>query len=419
MQVNGVDGNLSFKGMAVKAPTRRIRGYADAIAQWDVLSHPKFTNVFQEGENVSESLIRENKRIREGNYAFLDELTSDYDKTKFIEYFKQLTGFPRLKESSQRILEEFRRVLRVASQRVGVSSNDVLVSGYDKYCSVGLGSALPGSDLDKGYAIIREKGSGYSFFGGSHTNRFRGVIWDEIDNRIMSVNHCAAFPNIMTDRELSQSLNTYDKYAKDFVDDSNINFFRFLRMENGNPISGAKFNIWLSQRLPSKAEKTDAKNLAYVVEAIRDGEKLDVNYGYFPDLCREMNNSEFANCSNVCQGYQMEQKYNYYSDNMKKTKLRARQNAEEGFNSWSVRKQFELVKDIIRSMSGDNKNPEFNDLFYSKPDKHRLLINDILTGEVDCQFENLGGGLERTYLTLNTRRAMERYHDVNVYLTDY
>jgi len=418
MQINGVESQPTFKGMAVKAPTRRIRNATDAIAQWDVLKHPKFTNVFQESEEASYSLVRENERIHEANYAFLDELTSDYDKARFIEYFKRITGFPKLRESSQKILGEFNRVLKVASQKVGYSSDDVLLAGYDRYCSVGLNSALPGSDLDKGYAIIRGSSYGSLSSEKSHSDAFKGAIWENIDNRIMSVNHCAAFPNIMTGRELSLSLNKFDEYARDFVTPDNINFFRYQRMINGNPVSGAKFNIWLSERIPTTKEKVEAKNLAYVVEAIRDGERMDTNYGYFEDLCQEMNNSEFSHCSNVCQGYQMEQKYNY-SDSMKKKKLRARQDVEQHFNSWSIRKQFELVKDVIRSMSGDNKNPEFNDMFYSKTDRHRLLINDILSGEVGCSIENLGGGRERTYLSLRTPKAMERYHDLNVYDTDY
>ena len=54
-----------------------------------------------------------------------------------------------------------------------------------------------------------------------------------------------------------------------------------------------------------------------------------------------------------------------YSD-IKKTKLKARERIQEEFDKWDINKQYELVKDIIRSMSGDNKNPEFNDIFYSK-----------------------------------------------------
>ena len=53
------------------------------------------------------------------------------------------------------MLSEFQRVLGIASYKMGRSPEDILLSGYDKFCSVGLETALLGSDLDKGYAIVR------------------------------------------------------------------------------------------------------------------------------------------------------------------------------------------------------------------------------------------------------------------------
>lgn len=418
MQVSNVS-NVSFGGMAVKIPSRQIRNAQDAIAQWDILKHPQFTNVFQEAEDVSIRKVRENQAIRNFNYSFLDELQGNIEKSKFIEYFKRLTGFPSLREISKKMLEEFHRTLRVSSRELGKSADDILLTGYDKFCSVGLGNALPGSDLDKGFAIIRGV-SGDFARQQAHSNAFKGAIWDNIDNRIMSVNHCAAFPNIMTDTELSLSLAKFEPYAQEVVGTSaRYNLFLQERMNNPNPVSGAKFNIWLSQTLPNKEQRIEAKNLAYVIEAIRDGARNIHNYSYMEKLTNEMNNSYFSWCSNVCQGYKMQSKYDIASDIITKPKLKARKEVEKNFNSWSITKQFELVKDVIRSMSGDNKNPEFSQLFYSKTDKHRLLINDILKGDVDCAFDFMEGGRERMHLFFNTPKAMERYYNFDVYKMDY
>lgn len=416
MHVTNVN-DLSFKGKAQVAPWRRIYNAKDAIAQWEVLKHPQFTNIYQEAEEVSVAMIRENKAIREQNYSFLEYLRGNVEKSKFIEYFKKITGFPSLKESSQKILDEFRRVLDIATRRVNGEDSKILLSGYDRYCSVGLGSAIPGSDLDKGYAIIKGVQGGLAEQR-AHSDRFKGEIWNNIDNRIMSVNHCAAFPNVMTDAEIAMNISRFDRYAKTFVDKDNIKYFTYLRMLNGNPISGSKFNIWLSERIPTRGERIEAKNFAYLAEAIRDGGRLHSDYFYMDDIVPRMNNSEFCWCSNITQEYPMEQKYNYMDTDITKRKLKARQEVEKHFDSWSIEKQYELVKDIIRSMSGDSKNPEFKDLFYSKADKHRLLINDILTGDVSCSFTNYGGG-EQTHLFFNTDKALERYHNLNVYDTDY
>ena len=417
MSVSRVN-SVSFKGMAIKAPVRKIRNAQDAIAQWELLKHPQFTNVFQESEEVAMSSIRENKAIRDFNYSFLDKLVGTTEKKKFIEKFKIVTGFPSLKVISKNMIAEFNRVMGVAGRKVGHSYDEVLLTGYDKFCSVGLGTALPGSDMDKGYTIIRGV-AGDLLSQQKHSLKFKGAIWDNIDNRIVSVNHCAAFPNVMTDKELALSLNKFDVYADDFVNDKNMRLFLGERMQNPNPVSGAKFNIWLSERISSRAEKEEAKNLAYIVEAIRDGAKGYQNERYLEQLNQEMNNSKFAWCSNVGQGYVMQLKYDLMSDNVVKPKLKARKEVEQHFDSWNVDKQYDLVKDIIRSMSGDNKNPEFNELFYAKTDKHRLLINDILKGDVDCAFEFRPDGAEETHLFLKTTKAMHRYYNFNVYKMDY
>ena len=409
--------NVSFKGMAKIAPKHLIRNAQDAIAQWSVLKNPDYTNIFQEAETATVKQVLENEKIRNLNYKFLDELQGLTEKAKFIEHFKRLTGFPSLAQASRNMIEEFQRVLKTASRSVGGSSDDILLSGYDRYCSVGLGTALPGSDLDKGYAIVKGVTGGLESQQ-KFSEKFKGAIWENIDNRIMSVNHCAAFPNIMTDKELALSLDKFEPYAKEVVGtDARYNLFLQERMNNPNPVSSAKFNIWLSDILSSKKDKSDAKNLAYVVEAIRDGEKASCNYRYFEELTDKMNNSYFSWCTNVGQGHVMDKKYNYYASDVTKPKLKARQDVEKHFDSWNINKQYELVKDIIRSMSGDNKNPEFKDLFFSKTDKHRLLINDILNGDVECAFDFFKGG-ERLHLFPKTPKTIERYYDFNVYKMD-
>ena len=409
---------VSFKGMAKIAPRRIIRTAQDAIEQWRVLKHPEYTNIFQETENVVQSLILENKQVRDMNYNFLDELKSVAEKSKFIEHFKKLTGFPSLEAISKNMLEEFRRVLKLSAKELSGSPNDVLLSGYDKFCSVGLRTSLPGSDLDKGYAIIKGPFGNSLSMQKDYSDKFKTLIWNNIDNRILSVNHCAAFPNIMTDKEVALSLNKYEPLSNKVIGtQQRYNLFLQERMNNKNPVSSAKFNIWLSELL-SKSDKVEAKNLAYVIEAIRDGAQDIFNPQYGDTLSDLMNKSSFSWCSNVCQGHVMRNFYETSSSTMLKPKLKARKDVEKYFNSWGVNKQYELVKDIIRSMSGDNKNKMFNDIFHSKTDKHRLLINDILVGDVDAAFDFFQDR-ERLHLFLKTEKARNRYYNFDVYKMDY
>ena len=418
MQVSNVKC-VSFKGMAFRLPYRFINNAEDAIAQWNLLRHPQYTNIFQETEEASLRAIQENKAIRDANYSFLDKLQDSNEKAKFVEYFKQVTGFPVLETIAKKMVDEFHRVLDVAIRRMGGSPDDIVITGYDKFCSVKLGTALPGSDLDKGYAIVKGVG-GDLYSQKTYSNRFKGEIWDNIDNRVMSVNHCAAFPNIMTDKELMISLTNLEKLSSSIVGTQN-RYFLFLqeRIRNGNPVSSAKFNIWLSEALDSKEQKIDAKNLAYVVEAIRDGARGKCNKNLMEKLFDFFEGSTFVACTNVAQGATMFQKYDAARDIITKPKLKARKIVEKEFNAWGIDKQYELVKDVIRSMSGDNKNPEFNQLFFSKTDKHRLLINDILKGDVSCGFQFYPGGGERIHLIYNTVQAAKRYFGFDVYKMDY
>lgn len=406
---------VSFCGMAKKAPQQKINNANDAIAQWEVLKHPQYTDIFQEAEEPTLEQIKENQTIRNNNYSFLDKLQNDTEKAKFIEYYKNLTGFPVLNDISKKIREEFNRVINKSCTNMGKSTDEILLTGYDKFCSVGLGNALPGSDLDKGYAVVK------GVYGDitdqkKYSDKFKGQIWNNIDNRIMSVNHCAAFPNIVTDRELSSSLKEFDSYTDRVANsDEAVNFFLNQRMNNSNPISSAKFNIWLSDLLYDRDKKNEAKNFAYVIETIRDGERDIHDYTYAGELFRDMNNSKFSWCTNICQNYPMQYKLDYSNEQFVKKKLKARKEVEKDFDSWDIKKQYELIKDIIRSMSGDNMNPEFNDLFWSEEDKHRLLLNDILKGDVSCFFDVNSEENERIYLRFNNNKALKKYYNFNIY----
>lgn len=419
MKVFSVKNNNSnnFKGMATIAPTRKINNAKDAIAQWEVLKHPKFTNIFQEAEFATKQMLDENKAIREHNYSFLDELKCDAEKKKFIEHFKHFTGFPILKASSQRMVAEFRRTLAVAAAMLGASDKDVLMLGYDRFCSVGLGTALPGSDLDKGFAVVKGEDTCDIQKEEEYSNNYKAQIWENIDNRIMSVNHCAAYPNIITENELLMKLGKFDRLSGNLINNKTYEIFQAEIKNNPNPVAAAKYNIWLSKRL-NDADKVEAKNFAYVVEAIRDGKCETGNIDDLVRLYTNMNSSGFAMCSNIAQTHAMSKKYQDNPHGVMKPKLKARLDIEKFFDSWNIGKQFELVKDVIRSMSGDNKNPEFNILFDSKADMHRLLINDILSGKIDCSFEFPQEGKERIHLMFKNPADIETYGNLDLYSRD-
>ena len=343
----------SFKGMPKVAPKRYIYDADDAISQYEVLKHPQYTEIIQEAEQVTSDEFIRAEQIRKENYSFLDCLKSDKDKAKFVEYFKKLTGFPVMAESTKKMIDEFARVLDVSSRNMdyarpieyqNAEDNGILMSGYDEFCSAGQGTVLPGSDLDKAFAVVTGPNTDY-MSDKEFSDRFKGYIWENLDNRILSVNHCAAFPNIVTLNELATSLKTADDYAKNFLIGQNpVNFWRVKNLPY-RLISGARFNIWLSGQIPSEAEKEEIKNLAYVVEAIRDGKKIkdvSTNTELGGKLYYIMQNSPFAQYSNIIQSNAMQFKYGmaWLSKDTVKEKLKARKEMEKVFYILGMEEQY-------------------------------------------------------------------------------
>ena len=142
--------------------------------------------------------------IRKDNYSFLDKLSSYVDKSAFIEKFCEFTKFPNIREVSEKIDRTFKDCLSNISRNLNGYGYDttytVVDSGYDPTCSVGLKKALPGSDLDKGYIILQ--GNGYN--DEEVVNKFKGELWNNLDQRIVSLNHPDTFPAVYTKKQVKE-----------------------------------------------------------------------------------------------------------------------------------------------------------------------------------------------------------------------
>ncbi|MCI5824034.1 MAG: hypothetical protein MRZ90_03745 [Candidatus Gastranaerophilales bacterium] len=171
------------------------------IRRFDLLKHAKYTDIsemYEKDEYKRKTELRENKAIRAKNFSFLDNMGDFFGPGIFVKYYKNLTGFPNMKVCSQKIKDEFTRTIGVAENKVNEMfknkdphAADVIMYGYDDMCSVGLGYAWSGSDLDKAYVII--KGSSTSQLSDTEVvNQYKGQLWENMDTRILSVNHYAA-----------------------------------------------------------------------------------------------------------------------------------------------------------------------------------------------------------------------------------
>lgn len=359
------------------------------IRRFDLLKHAKYTDIsemYEKDEYKRKTELRENKAIRAKNFSFLDNMGDFFGPGIFVKYYKNLTGFPNMKVCSQKIKDEFTRTIGVAENKVNEMfknkdphAADVIMYGYDDMCSVGLGYAWPGSDLDKAYVII--KGSSTSQLSDTEVvNQYKGQLWENMDTRILSVNHYAAFPNVYTKRQVIDLLDTLDLYTGNFTELDKMAAYSAINHAK-DPIIRAQFNLELSEKLPGYLREV-AKNFAYFIEPIRECSRTYRNAAKndYEEIMNKISSSKFCQMSNVAG-------LRYYHNKQKelselKPKLKARENVEMSFDSWDSVKQYNFIKNVIKNMCGDGEQ----DKCFECPDGARqLMLDDMLTGRIPIE----------------------------------
>ena len=212
----------TVKTVAFKNEPKKLNAYDFGISETGNLTAQEAITMYKElsnGDyldigNDSTNFMKCNK-VRESNLSFLDRVKNDYEKAKFIEYYKDLTGFTNLSAVSARIMNEFINAVEDASIELFYSKYTVEQAGYDGVCSVGRGKALAGSDIDKAYVVL--KGTGDKLDDIKTVNEFKGKIWANTDQRLLSYNHDeAAFPQVFTKAQLEETAEKTNSFLSKF-----------------------------------------------------------------------------------------------------------------------------------------------------------------------------------------------------------
>lgn len=388
--------NKSFKGTPLSAPSITIKNYSDAIKAWEYLKSAKYLDVHSDKTSFY------NRFIRETNYSFLDKLTSSFDKTMFIEKFCEFTKFPNLNATSNKMHNTFIDTIQTISRKLNGSYKneyEILDAGYDPTCSLGLKKAFPGSDLDKGYVIIR--GSEYSDYTDENcVNRFKSELWDNLDQRLVSLNHPDTEVTVYTKKQIKDILNKMNNFVQIKETDED----RFLLVKAGfgilglalagpivaagwmlnnkyeldhktDPYVAGKFNRNLAKYIKSSSDRNLAKNFAFFIEAVREN-LYKTDFLKTDSLFKEIRNSQFVINSNVTQIPAWREKIN---DGYLKQKLRNRTSLEYGFSRMSTDTKFDLIKDIIKYSSND-QSYRFSEYFKNDDDiskRYEKLLNAL------------------------------------------
>ncbi len=342
---NNTAKTSTFKGITQRMPEFIPSSLESVVSYWKLFANAKYY------EALDDSKYPTNKIVRIQNYSFLDRIPDKYKKS-FIEYFKEFTGFPNLPKTSSKITDEFKKNVKDSLD----STTEALIAGFDPACSVGLQRALPGADLDKAYVVINNNSLYRS--DADVVAQYKGRLWHNTDQRIMSLNNPDTFPEVYTIKQLESTLDMYDEIMKEHpLTEAQFQYFKEKRLYDINPLTAGEFNIYFAWLLGLKRKSKEyAKNFAYFIESVRDGRLvLDTNYFAQGRIQNKMNNSVFCWISNVAQIGAHDRQINNGMKDIK-TKLRNREELSQIFDTWSIEKQFELIKDIIKSVSRDESN---------------------------------------------------------------
>lgn len=348
--------NTSFEGITQRMPQYAMSSFDNLKAQYELCRYAKFY------EALDDKIFPQNKYIRTENFSFLDKIPV-YLRGKFVELFKSITSFPNLKFSSARIENEFIQQIRIADN----PQVKAVMAGYDPVCSVGLNKAFPGSDIDKAY-IVLDKRYNSGVPDSELVARYKGSLWDNTDQRILSLNNENTFPEVYTTDQMFGILDLLDRLTVRFQLDKNRDYFLAKREYDINPVTAGEFNIKFAQHNDeSEISKVLAKNFAYFIESVRDGKMI---YSADDKLKRLIEQriflSPFAQMSNVTQ---MGAHTRLINKGIKpiKEKLRNREKLFAEFNFRDVETQFDFIKDLVKSVSKDQSG-KYNKFFQNDDD---------------------------------------------------
>ena len=345
MKVGAVQPNSStigFNGIAQRVPQYAMNTAENMYSQYNYFRYAKYY------EALDDNIFPQNKWIRQENFSFLDRIP-EYLKGKFVDFYKWITDFPNIYSASAKIEKEF------VNNAVNASNSDVkvLMAGYDPVCSVGLKHALPGSDIDKAY-IILEKDQRSLSPDEYYVARYKGALWDNVDQRILSLNNENTFPEVYTTGQVYKILDVMDDLNRQAGLNNSVEYYKYKRELDINPLTAGEFNIKLAKaNNENHITREGAKNFAYFIESVRDGK---LAYSFDDKITRiireRINSSPFAQMSNVTQMGAHERQI---KTGMKliKSKLRNRESLARDFNYWNSDDQFEFVKDLVKSVSKD------------------------------------------------------------------
>ncbi len=390
---------LSFRGMPYDTgyhPSSKITG-KEALEHFKVF---KLGNYLDIDGNPNKQFYRE-KRAR--NLEFLDKVKTNYDKRIFLYGYKKLTGFPDMEAVSKRIQDQFVNACNRAKyllKGMYPSYRDcysIVAAGFDGISSTAHNTALPGSDLDKAYIIL--KGNDNNSDNKEFVKNFKWRLWDSTDQRILSYNHdSVSFPEVYTQKQINalcESINNkvsaMDLHKKEPIPQTTLfeklfmpikytpskydEYKKLTEKYNEDYVEANKFAIDLCKQyravggwdIPLYVEdpyREDIYEVCYPLEAMIYGKTLIGNPIDVPL------NQDAKDLINLSQIRAIKAKTEV------KEKYKKRLSLSHDFYTWDIDTQYNFVKAMIKASCSDNT--DFPEYFKSSEESRFNKILNVL-----------------------------------------
>ena len=268
-------------------------------------------------------------------YARMLDNLSKKQKREFVKTFCKKTGFPNLKKVQKTIDKE---ILRAVNKTFEQSDAKPAFVAYASSCSVGRGTALPGSDCD-GLFIVADKS-----FERWKVNRF--ILGEEINQRILETQG-SHFPELFSIDDLVPYIKLSNEIFERIKTPQKIkNYEQNLLRSDQDFVKAGEFNIDIA----SKIINEDTKNMLYLtsffVEEYRAGHVLLNNLDDYTKAIIEK--SAMYKYGNVVrqEGFK----------NNSKPKWNNRIKMCSKFNFMPDSKKFKICSEILKSSMGVKQN---------------------------------------------------------------
>lgn len=326
--------------------------------------------------------------IRIQNLAFLDKVIDDADKKEFVEYYKKLTGFPCLYDVARSILDQFKTAVLTSENYLktkGCYKKDyyeVLGYGYDGVSSVARYKALPCSDLDKAYVILRGHPEN-DYINERVVGEFRAQLWGNTDQRILSYNHDAdSFPKVYTDKQVNDltvamQISEPRSFIKKVLPPTPM--FLLARtiltpqepstIYNYDYVKANEYFIKLCKKFPvagnwdlkmNNLSRENVYSFGFILEALKCGQAFKKYDNYWID---SVGVADYINLSQIRA---------LKAGDGNKEKYDQRDKLVKDFEAWDVDKQFRFIKSLI--LAGCGEKTEFPEYFASNTEDKFMEI---------------------------------------------